>query len=369
MDVSLTELQREIMTEFYQKGATKVIYNKKARNKIWKLASKKTCFDLTDISRRCPALLHRITRSYASGDNIQSAVFSECVYAQTLANMFGLDVFINCDEYQYSLPEQAYSLLKSNSLTPRYIYADRCYSTLLVQAGGFAGVDCALILPKYSKIYTIEFKERGAKTSEVDLPKYNEDGRLVITDTFVDKHPQFETMLREQTVLNFFEVMGSNVHNFSKASVSEAVLNNYNEKHADVVCTEDTDGCLVMLPANQITRWAQTGGEIRPAGRNPYYVWTPNALTDMLIKKGAVIKDGKVRINENLLSVRRARGGNGMITGYKINPLFFVRVEACEQIGEDIVFNLADTYQLNPTVAGKMFFENLKHSEVKKYYF
>ena len=36
-------------------------------------------------------------------------------------------------------------------------------------------------------IYTIEFKEPGAKTSEPDLPKYGEDGFLVVNDKWLEK--------------------------------------------------------------------------------------------------------------------------------------------------------------------------------------
>ena len=59
------------------------------------------------------------------------------------------------------------------------------------------------------------------------------------------------------------------------------------KKFADVLCTEDRDTRLVMLPINQALLWAKTEGEIRPVGRNPYAVWTPNALQHFLAKKGA----------------------------------------------------------------------------------
>ena len=47
-------------------------------------------------------------------------------------------------------------------------------------------------------IFSIEFKEPGAKTREPNLPKYNEDGALIITETFTQKNPQFLDMLNEQ---------------------------------------------------------------------------------------------------------------------------------------------------------------------------
>ena len=83
--IPLTKLQKEIMQEFYSIAQTKVIINKTERNELWKLATKRSAdLDLQTLKTKCPALEHQIQKSYAQGNNIQSAVFSECVYAQTL---------------------------------------------------------------------------------------------------------------------------------------------------------------------------------------------------------------------------------------------------------------------------------------------
>ena len=68
------------------------------------------------------------------------------------------------------------ALLKSYSLVPRYVYYNSDKSRMLIQAGGCNGIDSALITVMDLNIYTIEFKEQGAKASEPDLPKYGEDG-------------------------------------------------------------------------------------------------------------------------------------------------------------------------------------------------
>ena len=98
-DIPLTKQQEEIMTEFYSVPPTKVIFNKNERNELWKKATARSAdFDFDMLQKRCPALEHQIRKSYETGHNIQSAVFSECVYAQTFANMMNLDKFINCYE-------------------------------------------------------------------------------------------------------------------------------------------------------------------------------------------------------------------------------------------------------------------------------
>lgn len=299
---------------------------------------------------------------------MQSAVFSECAYSQTLANMLNLSVFINCSETKYVLPENINKLLNVNNLHPRYIYTNAEHSRLLVQAGGCNGVDCALIDVAQSQIYTIEFKESYAKTSEVDLPKYTENGAMTVTDAFLKKYPQFKRMLNEHTGLNFFENMGHNICDFSYESVAEAVENNYSEKHADVICTEDSDGNLVMLPANHITHWAEVKGEIRTAGRNSLKVWSHGRLNDFLAEKGAVIRDGTVTLNSQELASRISRGGV-CATAYKINPLFFVRNQDCTVTDKTISFKLNRVRQLKPTVTGKIQFKGIKHQKVKDFYF
>lgn len=366
--IPLTKLQKEIMEEFYSYSPLKVIYNKRERNKLWKLTTARQNINFEEIRKNCPALAHQIEKSYDSGHNIQSAVFSECVYAQTFANMFNLKVFTNCLENHSFIPENVLSLLKSYSLYPRYAYSNNDKSRMLIQAGGCNGIDSALITIIDLNIYTIEFKEPGAKTSEPDLPKYKEDGNLLVTAEFLERYPQFKEMLEEQKNLNFFSKIGSNENNFSVESVNIAVTNNYTKKYADVICTEDVDGYLVMLPVNQISLWAEIVGEIRPAGRNHYNVWTPKALKKFIEEKGGTINDNLVSINKNNLTFRKERGGNHRVSGYKINPLFFVYLKHCAYNGDIVSFDLNKVQQLNPTITGKMFFKKLKYSNVRDYY-
>ena len=365
--ITLTKAQQEIMSEFYSIKPTKVIYNKEQRNVLWKHASNRDrCFDFESLKNKCPAIAHQIQRSYDSGNNIQSAVFSECVYAQTFANMFGLDVFVNCYEESDYIPYLTLDLIKSHDLVPRYVYSTRDKKQMLIQAGGCAGIDSALITVINKTISTIEFKEPGAKTSEADLPKYDEDGNLKVTNTFLKNYPQYASMLEEQKGLNFFDKMGHNINNFSPESVNIAVSNNYMRKSADVICTEDEEGFLVMIPANQVHLWAVTQGEIRPAGRNKCKVWTPVALSHYLFK--ASINGSKVTINKKELTARKERGGNKRISGYKINPLFFIYLVNCKEMGENLIFDLSDVKQLKPTISAKIFFKNLRYLDLKSFY-
>ena len=369
MNNSLSDNQAKMLEIFYDLPATKVVYDKKARTKLWKKASAKNMIpDISSINIKSPALAHQISKSYESGKNIQSAIFSECSYAQTLANMLSLTKFINCLDSNFSFPRLANETITNNNLAPRYVYTNAPKTRMLIQAGGHGGIDCAYVSIDENNAYTIEFKEPGAKTSEPDLPKYREDGDLLVTPKFLEDYPQFKEMLEDQKGLNFFAAMGNNIHDFKNKSVDIAVSNNYLEKFADVICTEDTNGYLVMIPANQVSLWANLEGEIRPAGRNHYKVWTPKALTRFLEEKGATFSHGKATISIDHLEARTERGGNGKISGYKINPLFFVRLKDCVLDGNAIVFDISKVQQLNPTIAGKMFFKGLVYDSVKNYY-
>ena len=369
MTETLSKKQEEILKKFYTGPSENVLLNKSERDALWKKTKQKKTYDssvLPDI--KCPALFHQIQRSMESGNNIQSAVFSECAYAQTLANMFGLEKFVNCEEDDFSFPEGVKNLLSSNNLEPRYVYLSKDNTGMLIQAGGCEGVDSAYITIPELSIYTIEFKEPYAKTSEPDLPKYDESGKLVIEEEWIRKNPQFKKMIYEHTDLNFFDNMGKNIHDFTYDSVAYAVEWNYqSKKKADVICTEDQNGCFVMIPANHASQWAEIEGEIRPAGRNHYKVWTKDALKGFLKAMDAV-GDRRIGVDKSKLKIRNPRGGEDVPTGYKINSLFFVLAENCEEKDGMIYFDIDDVRQIKPTIAGKMSFKNLRYEDVKKYY-
>ncbi len=370
-EIPMTKSQKEIMQEFYEKKPTRVVFNKKERNNLWKLATKRNDeIDFENLKQKCPALEHQIKRSYATGKNIQSAVFSECVYAQTIANMFELNIFINCYENVNYIPKKVEDFLDSYKLVPRYVYSKEDKSRMLIQAGGCDGVDSALVTVIDDLVfYTIEFKEPGAKTGEPDLPKYGEDGLLTVNEKWLLNNPQFREMIEEQAGLNFFEIKGHNIKNFSSKSVALAVSHVGVNKIITVICTEDRNGILVMLPSNQAFMWAETEGEIRSAGRNHYKVWTPCALKKFLLELNAKFNGDFITVDKSLLKERKERGGDSKSSGYKITPLFFIYSKDCNCNGDLITFNFTKVRQLNPTIAGKMFFRKLKYEDVMKYYF
>lgn len=356
------------MGEFYGRPFTQTVLSKNERTQIWNAFKKGGKID-GGLQKKCPAAFAEIKKAQTNDQNLQSAVFSECAYAQTLANILGLCGFTDHTRQPSFLPTSIINLLGSYNLVPRYIYGNGTRTRMLVQAGGCSGVDSALISVSDNDVYTIEFKEAGAKTSELDLPKYGEDGKLVLTDMFRHKYPQFTEMLKQHIGFDFFANRGHNENNFTPESIRIAVTENYaSKKFADVICTEDTNGCLTMIPANQASRWATLEGEIRTAGRNPYQVWTPKALAKFVEQLGGKINGKRICINSSNLKERKPRGGTG-VSGYKITSLFFIRIADCKTNPNGyITFDIGNVWQLNPTITAKMFFNNLKIADVRDYY-
>jgi hypothetical protein len=370
--ISLSEVQKNILQLFYNKPIQKISINKSDRTKIWDdFIKNRDVKKYKYLEKEVPAFFCELEKALSGDKNLQPAVFSECVYAQTLAHQFLLPNFTNLlDTSGKAFHNDTINTIKSTGLPARYCYTNSDESNLLVQAGGAGSVDCALISQIEKNLTMIEFKEQYARTSEPDLPKYGEDGYLISSPTFDTVYPQFKLMLKEHLDkrLNVFEHLGSNEGNFSDESIEYAVLKNYSgNKFADVICTEDDSGFLVMLPTEHVSKWAKLEGEIRPSGRNSYKVWSPKKLLDSLKEKDADVKDGIVTVQKSKIKPAKERGGS-KTTRYKINPLFFVRAKNISFRGSDASFKLESVMQLNPSITAKMNFKGLKIEEVRKFY-
>ena len=367
----LSAKQIEIMSEFYSRPLVRVALVKAERDRIWNQFKKSRTYPLTfHLEKHAPALQAELDKSISSGNLVQAAVFSECVYSQALANILGLSEFSNYSLDDTWLSSVVKDRLKELGFAPRYIYRNSEQDRFLIQAGGFGGVDAALISVLGDKVFTIEYKEPGAKTSEPDLPKYGEDGFIISDESFEVKNPQYKKMLDEQIAkkLNIFVRAGSNINDFSPESIEFAVHHSYGTvKKADVICVEDADGLLTMIPSHHAKKWAELEGEIRPGGRNAYKVWTPGKAKSLIADLEGTIEGDNVRIPKKNLKIAKARGGN-KDSRFKLNPIFFVRIENCVVDGDIVEFDLSDLRQIKATIAGKMFFKTLKAESVRDYY-
>lgn len=370
--MELTGIQQRALKDFYGKTDVSVSLNKVQRRAIWDdFVANRDISNIAHLENEIPALYIEMSKALENDRNIQPAVFSECVYTQALAKKYELDKFeAHSPGERVTSESLTQNASKLGELTLRYSYSNQNGTQRLYQAGGASGVDCAYHKLKEDEIVWIEMKEPYARTSEPDLPKYREDGYIISSEGFEKTYPQFSSMLEEQVSkrLNVFEHIGNNIADFSSSSIEKAVTENYSgEKLAHVICTEDEDGVLVMLPSNHVGMWAKLEGEIRPSGRNSYKVWTPLRLMALLRSMNADIQDGEVRIPMIQLKTSNARGSRN-VSRYKINPIFFVRESKLQLDGKFGVFSLNSVMQLNPSITAKMNFKGLSVSKVKDFY-
>jgi hypothetical protein len=368
----LTDVQKKLLSDFYSKPKNSVLLNKLERDNIWKDFKKNRSIEkYADLEISMPALYLELLKACSSKKNVQAAVFSECVYTQALAEKYSLSIFhqhITQEDKRITIDGIPESAL--NDLSIRYSYTNEDQSLLLVQAGGAGAVDCALIAPTKKFFGMIEFKEFYSRTSDPNLPKYGADGFLITSEKFDGKYPQFKYMLEEQIAkkLNLLDSIGGNVHNFSATSIEKAVSENYlGSKKADVICTEDKFGNLVMLPANEVGQWAKLEGEIRPSGRNSTRVWSHDKLLKDISLLGGKINNGNVEIQTSLLKPRGEVGGTRK-SGLKLTALFFVRVEDIKTNGDLAIFKIDDVKQLIPSIAAKVKFTDLDFEDAKNHY-
>jgi hypothetical protein len=355
--IMLSKQQKEIMQLFYAVAPTKIVISKREYDKLWNTVKKGDDISAQKeyLTRICPAIVCEIQKSTVTKRLIQSAVFSECVYAQTLANIFRLPIFSDYEKDK-DFDEKVLSLLGSYDLVPRYIYANEAKSELLVQAGSCKGVDSTLIHLTDKAIYSIEFKEPGARVTTADLPKYGEDGKMVITQEFLKNYSYYEDMLNEQKDINFFDIRGHNISKFSPEALRKAIISSYSsttKKYADVIVTADKHDYLAMMPANQVDIFARLEGEIR-GGRNRYKVWTPKKLAYFIEQLGGSIDGSNVSISADKITVGKQRGGED-VARHKINPLFFVRVGDATNTKGILSFRLDKVQQLKPCITANVF--------------
>ena len=87
--LKLSSSQRKVLKEFYRGPEIKIAFNKKERKKIWTEFKKdKNIKKYAYLEKITPAFFAELNKSLENKKNLQSAVFSECVYAQSLADKF-----------------------------------------------------------------------------------------------------------------------------------------------------------------------------------------------------------------------------------------------------------------------------------------
>jgi hypothetical protein len=166
------------MRLFYAIAPTKIVFQKRKYNKLWKVIGRGETLSVQQTKKKndiYTIIVCKMWKFVANTHLLQSAVFSEYVYARTLTNIFRLPKLTDYKSNP-SIDGNVLNLLISYYLVPRYIHSNKDKTEFLIKAGGIGGTDIALIHLMDKAIYSIEFKARRARAITA-LPKYGEDSK------------------------------------------------------------------------------------------------------------------------------------------------------------------------------------------------
>ena len=337
--------------------------------------------DISKKIKKVKGVYAEIERQFDAKKALQPGTLVECNLAQTIANMYNLTTFVDSfHSYIRELPANVLPYLRAeeNTLLCRYIYYDpNNYKNFLIQYGNPTSYDADLFLD--NKVVRVEFKDRIARAGERDIKRYDELGKLIIDNKFIEENPDYIPLIEkfnEET--DIFSRYNSdcekvNFDDFDEETKKELLKNYFTTLGIDTLVTLDKNNQLIAitkdcLDENKAVNIISTNGsEIRPAGKNPGKVFTPKFLEKSIINMNGKIENNIAFVPKEKMIDRIGRGTGGKVTGKKINNLLFVTIENISEENDKCIFSLENVMQLKPTVAVHIQIIATKE-ELKKYY-
>lgn len=313
--------------------------------------------DCKEALEKSPAAYCEIKKQYEKNMALQSSILTECFIAQTLANSLGLNQFADIDNKNAKIPVQISNILfqqknKKDGASFRYIYFNDSYDKVLVQCGDSSTIDAVFIKEKIG--VRIEVKEEDSKANEADIPKYDGNGKLVLTKTFKEKYPYyvpFVEIFNKKT--DVFTMMGHNfniVEYLDKDSFKRAIDGIISDKFIDLYIFQKDDFIIPIAAKDLFSSVGFSGSEIRTAGRNDKKLWLVDFAKSEIVRLGGKIENGKVYLplDEKMYTIGR---GKDVVTRYKINSLLFVRIADWKVEDGVISFGFEKIRQLKPSIS------------------
>lgn len=305
---------------------------------------------------------------------LQPAILSECFVAQTIANIFELDQFIDADEKKENIPSHLFtSLIRAKggeleSTIPRYIYFSDKNNMVLLQYGDSSSIDAIFVKDGYR--VRLEIKEEKAKLGEYDL-NYDEGGELIPTNNIIENHSDYLSIIKEfNNETSVFESIGSNfkIGRFLNYEIIERIVSRvFNLSLIDLYILQNGDK-IFAVPSNQLLGCVDIikGSEIRTAGRNSYKVFTPNKLNELIDSMGGQIINNIVTLplNEENFTIGR---GMQTITRYKLNNLFYVKYSDIIINDKEVSFNINNVRQIKSSISLHLYSKINRESLLESY--
>ena len=300
------------------------------------------------IARAGESALLEISKQLKNAKALQPGIITECVYLDSLAKFLGLNNCVASD----NLTSLATTFDIGN--TARFIYFnENNNSTIyLIQYGDPLSIDAKLFYQ--GEFYNIEVKEPKAKSNEIDIPSYTDEGYLLTDDRFINMYSDYVPLIdlfNQET--NMLRMIG---HNYPLVNNQQNIflLNKYVErKNIDYVLSADNDNLLLIRGSDIGSFFSTIGSEIRTAGKNSKKYFTPVLLKQVLSKKSISEDNDLYTLPLDSVSLTTGRGQQN-ITRIKINNFFFLKIEDCAYNNDVVVFNIKNIKQLKPTLSVHM---------------
>jgi hypothetical protein len=304
-----------------------------------------------------------VKKQFLNKKSLQFGIINEIILLSSFAKKYNLT-------HTQSLKEDNnfFSLnIKENA---RYIYFNpENTSEYIVQYGDPNSVDAEFVTN--NQIIKIEIKEPNSKAKEIDIPSYDDNGKLVLDERFIDLYPEYIDFIKWfNSSSSILENLGSNIKlNNNSQDKNNIVSNYFKQNSVDFVMTysEENDD-LILIKSEDFHKFISTdGSEIRTSGKN-----SKKIFTDLFFKNSVKDLEG-IFIDKNILSIKKEKvvaakaRGKDTISRIKINYVFFSKIEDVREEGENIIFNLQKIKQLKPTISIHMFLLE-SYEKIKTYY-
>jgi hypothetical protein len=295
-------------------------------------------------------ILYEFEKQFNKRMALQGGIISECVFAQTIAELFDFNDVFDCDKGLSPIQ------INKSIQNVRYIYFNKQnQSSYLCQLGSPNEPD--LIYVKDDCLCKIDIKENPSKLGELDITgKYGEDGKLIIGSKFIYEHNYGVKMIKEfndynKGENNVFKWLGKNFKDFSLETLLVAAFDHNDVKNVSFLLSYDLNNKILPIPLKMIDKIVDFSmSELRVSGRNHSKVYTMNNLKSLINVLGGKIEKQIVKLHRSKILTTLARGKSS-VSRIKLNNIYFVKVENVSEEGENIFFDLNSVRQLIPTIS------------------
>lgn len=317
-------------------------------NNHFKLKSSST--NLTDfitievesLLNRSPAMRKSYISCYKGEKNLQPGYLTEINICATLAVHFNLSYNVN-------------NINEDGLLRHQYTDGKR----FLNEYGG-CGMSDIQFVDENGVITTIEVKEPLSLGGDYDLI-FTEEGKLqpkIAKNRIFPKAAQ--SILDEFNATDsIFNYIGHNIPLTNVTYLKEILQSYIGDKKIDYIATYSAQNDLIFFPVTDLEQHIDfNGSEIRTAGKNKLNLYTPIAFEKASKDIGCIIDKDTIMIPKSAAGYRYARGSNGVVSGIKINPIFFFEIK--DVIKEDEEFYYARVSKCKQLKQGMSVHLNIK---------